>query len=104
MADVQRTTAAQCDLDGIWEYIAEHDPVAADRVLDAIAALARLLGAQPGLGTRCDHLASGLRQMPVRRYEYVLFYSPIEEGIRLIRVLHGRRDIPTIFQEETGED
>jgi len=30
---------------------------------------------------------------------YVIFYRPISEGIEVIRVLHGGRDIERLFQE-----
>jgi len=28
---------------------------------------------------------------------YVIFYRPIEDGIVVIRVLHGARDLPELF-------
>jgi toxin ParE1/3/4 len=28
---------------------------------------------------------------------YVVFYRPIENGIEVVRVLHGRRDIAALF-------
>ncbi len=103
MSEVNLTSAAQRDLDDIWDYIAVNNPDAADRVLDKIDTLAHQLAKLPNLGTRCDELSEGLRQFPVRPFEYVLFYRPTDEGIRLIRILHGRRDLSSVFVDEPVE-
>ncbi|WP_309245632.1 hypothetical protein [Desmonostoc muscorum] len=29
-----------------------------------------------------------------------MFYRPIDEGIEIVRILHGSQDIETIFQDE----
>ena len=93
------TSAARRDLDEIWEYIAADNKPAADRLISKIVSVAKLLARQSGLGTRCEELGLGLRRFPVRPYDYVLFYRSTDEGIRVIRVLHGRRDIPTCFEK-----
>ena len=30
---------------------------------------------------------------------YIIFYRPSEQGIELLRVLHGSRDIPEVFRQ-----
>ena len=43
----------------------------------------------------------GLRRVPVKGFEnYLVFYLPNENGIDVIRVLHGARDIDSLFAEE----
>lgn len=45
--------------------------------------------------------ASGLRQWPVSGFETVLiFYRPSNEGIEVIRVLHGAQDTRVILQRD----
>ena len=100
MSQVDLTATAQRDLDDIWDYIAAHNLDAADRVIDKIDLVSHQIARLPNIGTTSDELSPGLRQFPVRPYEYVLFYRPIDNGIRLIRVLHGRRDLPVVFREE----
>jgi toxin ParE1/3/4 len=34
---------------------------------------------------------------------YVIFYQPIPDGIEVLRVLHGARDIPRAFDEMIDE-
>jgi toxin ParE1/3/4 len=53
------------------------------------------LAKQPGIGRMRDELAIGLRSLPIGRY--VIFYLSLADGIEIIRVLHGARDIDTIF-------
>ena len=50
------------------------------------------------MGRVRDELEPGMRSFPFGRY--VIFYMPIDEGIDVVRVLHGARDIDAIF---TGE-
>lgn len=49
----------------------------------------------PGIGRQREELSPGLRSVP--EGDYVIFYRQIEDGVEIIRVLHGKRDIPTIF-------
>lgn len=100
MSQVDLTATAQRDLDDIWDYIAAHNLDAADRAIDKIDLVSHQIARLPNIGIKCDDLSQGLRKFPVRPYEYVLFYRPIEDGIRLIRVLHGRRDLPAVFRDE----
>lgn len=46
-------------------------------------------------GKSRDELAPGMRSFPIGRY--VVFYMPLEDGIDVIRVLHGARDIEAVF-------
>jgi toxin ParE1/3/4 len=47
------------------------------------------------MGVRRSHLAPNLRMFPV--YEYLIFYRPIDDGVEIARVLHGRRNITQGF-------
>ena len=67
----------------------------ADRVLGTIDQKCQALAEQPGIGRRRDELAPGLRSLPVG--SYVVFYRGRGDGIEVIRVLHGARDINTVF-------
>lgn len=79
----------------IWLYVAESNPPAADRLVAAIEAKCSYLAGSPGLGRPREDLAPGLRSFAVRNY--VIFYRPLEDGIELIRVLHGAREIRGVF-------
>jgi plasmid stabilization system protein ParE len=34
----------------------------------------------------------------------VIFFRPLDDGMRLIRVLHGSRDIPAVFRREPPDE
>lgn len=41
---------------------------------------------------------AGIRMWRVAGFpSHLIFYRPVEDGIEVIRVLHGKRDIETIF-------
>jgi toxin ParE1/3/4 len=95
MAAVFRTSEAEADLMEIAFHIAEQNPEAADRWLDLIEEKCQTLSRMPEMGRKRFDLATGLRSLAVNNY--VIFYRPVANGIHVIRVLHGARDIPSLF-------
>ncbi|ADE16404.1 plasmid stabilization system [Nitrosococcus halophilus Nc 4] len=51
----------------------------------------------PRIGLSCEELAPGLLSFPVGHY--LVFYLETSDGIEVVRVLHGARDIPAILEE-----
>jgi toxin ParE1/3/4 len=95
MAQVTRRPLAETDILEIWDYIADESLAAADRWLDHLDEQFRLLATQPMMGRARDELAPRVRSFPVGRY--VVFYVPLDDGIDVVRVLHGARDIGADF-------
>ena len=91
MATVFKTNAAADDLLEIWLFIADDSVRSADKWIDTLNMKCKQLAVNPYLGRLRKELSADLRSFPVEKY--VLFYKPIEEGILLVRVLHGSRDI-----------
>lgn len=98
MPQVTRRPLAEVDILEIWDYIADDNPAAADRWVDQLDGQFRLLATQPKMGRARDELAPSVRSFPFGRY--VVFYVPIDDGIDVVRVLHGARDIDAIFHPE----
>lgn len=96
MPRVLKTLRAERDLDDIWFHIAADDPQAADRLLDALVGKAQLVATQPNMGRARPELSPTIRSFV--EGNYALFYRPISEGIELVRVLHGARDLEMIFR------
>ena len=89
---------AQSDLDGIWTHVASNrgSIEIADRVLDSISSVLYLLSSNPYLGrSRDSDLRPGLRSYPVGNY--VIFYRVDSGVLRIVRVLHGSRNIRLIL-------
>ena len=82
--------AAQLDLDEIWCYIGSFDVRAADRWLDAVEQRFKILATHPNAGQARPDLAPDLRFLPVGNY--LIFHRPIENGVEIVRVIHGSRD------------
>jgi toxin ParE1/3/4 len=98
MPRIIRAPAAEADAAEIWAYIAEDDAQAADRLLDRLDRMLRIISTQPQLGKAVDELVPNLRFVPVGNY--LIFYRPLEDGIEIVRMLHGARDITAEFFRE----
>lgn len=59
------------------------------------------LAEYPEMGRARYELLVNLRSFTVKNY--VSFYQPIRDGIEMLRVLHGARDIHRVFDEMVGE-
>lgn len=95
MAQALRTSQAEADLLEIWLFIAKDSIRAADRLLDRFEETFHLIASQPRMGRCRAQLAPELRSFPVG--DYLIFYVPLPDGIQVIRVLSGYRDIDSLF-------
>ena len=80
---------------GIWLYIAEDQPINADRYLDKLQDKALKLAEFPDLGRDRPELVEGLKSFPVDRYN--LYYQITDTKLILVRILPADRDITIIF-------
>jgi toxin ParE1/3/4 len=101
MGQLRISDTARKDLDDIWWYIAQENPVAADSLIARLLQKLPTLASMPQMGRKRDDLFSGLRSFPVG--DYVIFYSPLKDGVEVVRVLHGARDLPPLFGSSPGE-
>lgn len=75
---------------GIWEYVAEDNPLAARRVREEILGKIRAVISFPNQGHKRPDLTSRpLRFILVR--EYLIAYAPEEKPLWVVAVMHGRR-------------
>lgn len=79
---------AVADLEEIWEFIADDDVTAADRVLEEIYKAIHTLVAFPQMGhSRSDLTSRPLRFHAVR--DFLVVYAPGEKPLAVLAVLHG---------------
>ena len=82
--------------------VRQNNPNAAMRFVDAVRATEELLLERPGIGTVRDYgnaALAGMRWHSVKGFRnYLIFYIPRSNGIEIARVLHGARDLGTIFR------
>lgn len=102
MPRIVRTPRAKGDALAISRCIAEQSGsrLVALRFLDKIDAKLKFLAQHPLAGETRPELAADIRSFPVGNY--VIFYRSSDDGIDVLRILHGARDIPRIFG--TGEN
>ncbi len=86
-----KTNRADEYLVSIWLSIADDNPAATDRVLDAIERRWQQLGQYPFSGIARDDIAPGIRHLIVG--QYLTLYRIVGRDIEIIRVLRGRRKI-----------
>lgn len=94
---IELSAAALADLDGVYDFIASHDPDAAAKVLRSLDAAIELLVEQPRMGRVYRHGRRRLRLLICR--EYLVFYREQPGVIELVRVLHGKQNVPDILDE-----
>lgn len=102
MPGVLKRPLARADLAEIWLFIAEDSEAAADRFLNVLEQKFGLLATHPQMGRLRPELMPELRSFPVGRY--VVFYLPMPDGIELVRILHGSRDIGVHDFEDEHDD
>jgi toxin ParE1/3/4 len=102
MARVTRTTLARKSLKDIGRYIASESGSRdiALRFLDSIEEKCRVYATQPLMGTARTDLGENVRCFPVGNY--VVLYRPLDDGIELLLVVHGARDIPALYRRLFG--
>lgn len=99
MPRVRYLPEAESDLHGIWQYV-HHESQSlqiADRLIARIDTAAATYATHPHLGELRPDLADRVRSFGVGNY--VVFYVPSEDGIEIIQVIHGARDIPIHFRK-----
>jgi toxin ParE1/3/4 len=96
MNQFQVSDAARGDLDEIWFYIAGDNPGHADKLIRSVTSRFPTLASIPEIGRLREELAPRLRSFAVGNY--VIFYRVIENGVEIVRVLHGARDLQPIFE------
>lgn len=80
--------------------MAAHDPAAADRLHDRLAARLRTLEDFVEAGIARPDIAPEARMLVGR--PYVILYRVLPDGIQIVRVLHGARHLQaTLFIEAT---
>jgi toxin ParE1/3/4 len=102
MPELVKAEAAERDLEDHFVYIGMDSLDAAERFLLAAERAFESLAAMPGIGSSyrsLDPRLSGLRFFPIKGFgKYLVFYRPLAQGIEIVRVLHGARDIAAILE------
>ncbi len=91
MRSLKRTKRANQDLVSIWRHFAQDNRTAADKQLEAIERKCQLLLRYPKIGRSREDVRQGSRTFPCD--DYIILYRETSEGIEIVRVVHGARDL-----------
>ena len=87
--------AARADLVEIGDFIALDNPERAASFVTEIEARLIQVAARPGSFPARDELHAGLRS--ARHGRYLIFFIDSGDEVRIVRVLHGARDLPSLL-------
>ncbi len=101
-----RTSAREDVLRQFRYYLLEKAaPAIAQRFLDAVESKLDRLRRMPDMGTpkKLAHpVLAGLRSAPVPGFASMrVYYIHLNNELRIVRVLHGKRDIDSLFEGES---
>lgn len=93
MSEYRFSPQAEEDLRDIWRSIAPDNVPAADKLLRRLLDLAELAATQPDMGVARPELSPTARLLI--EGNYLVIYEPTPDGIWVIRVVYGGRDLST---------
>ena len=86
---------ADAELTGIFDYIAKDRPRAAIRVVGKIIKRFQDLAEHPLSGEAQPKYGVDIRFSTVENY--LIVYRPVNQGIEIVRVIHGARDYDVLL-------
>ncbi|MGV0024646.1 type II toxin-antitoxin system RelE/ParE family toxin [Phormidesmis priestleyi] len=88
---------ASQDLNEIADHFARNSLEAGDRFFRAFNQNCQQLVAFPNSGKSYASIRPDLRGLSTEGY--VIFYRILDDGIEILRVVSGRRDLPSLFRD-----
>jgi toxin ParE1/3/4 len=90
-------------MEQIADYLAARSIDAAERFLDSCRAEYERLAAMPLMGRLREFknpAAANIRSWPIGGFpNHPIFYRPVEDGVEILHVLHGARDLEALFED-----
>ncbi len=93
----QLTPEARVDLFTIWEYIAQDNISAADRIVTRLERAFQLLAAFPKKGHRRADVHTSKPVLFWPDGAYVIVYRPESKPLIIVRIVHGARDLTALL-------
>lgn len=88
-------------MNAIVDYLGEQNPELPNRFIDELERVYDILCAHPDIGRKAWFIKTQDYLMyPMVKYSYALFYQVDAGRPVLTRVLHGKRDLESLFEEE----
>ena len=99
MLKIHKQAKAEEDLIDIWMYSFEQwGIVQADQYIDRLDNSIKTIAANPDIGTACDSVRRGYRQLHVKKH--YIFYRYTVDTVFIIRVLGSAMHYQPILQDK----
>jgi len=95
MSKARLSDPAELDLSELWFHVARDSPTAADRLVRRILDTCDMLAQHRFAGELHERFGADARIFTVR--PYVVVFRPSDEGIEVMRIVHGARDLEALF-------
>ena len=89
--------AASRDLNEILDYFITRNNDAGEQFVQAFGRKCQNLAKFPNIGRSYDDLAPSIRGIPLEKY--IILYRTTDEGIEIVRVVSGYRNLKELFLE-----
>ena len=96
----QLSNQAETDIVKIAKYIWQDNPQSAIQFTEEVERICKLLSKMPEMGKRVEFIKSPEYYFfPAGKFKnFLIFYQIEHVVIEVVRVLHGRRDIESLFE------
>ena len=91
------STEAIRDMEQILDYLAQNNMRAGEKFLEEFSQKCRYLAQFPLMGRSYREIRPYLRGLPMNKY--IIFYRLTEQGLEIMRVVKGERDLEILFSE-----
>jgi toxin ParE1/3/4 len=91
------STEAIRDMEQILDYLANTNINAGEKFLEEFSKKCRYLTQFPLMGRSYREIRPYLRGLPMKNY--IIFYRLTEQGLEIMRVVKGERDLEAFFFE-----
>lgn len=100
MPSFQFAPSARQDVRDIVAHIRLDNPAAAKQWFSDLREKCRTLAGSPRAGRVRNELRLNLHMFPFGNY--LIFYKVTPNGIQVVHVIHGARDVPRVFSHDNG--
>ncbi len=90
--------SASRDLNEIADYFLPRNLEAGEKLFREFNKKCQNLANFPSMGRSYDHIKPSLRGLPLDGY--VILYQVLDNGVEILRVVSGNRDLESLFEDE----